>query len=687
MACNGYCCIGLTGTGLSDVTPNMITLNVGGTVTLTSSGADGQFIIHGTVNAAQVIAYKYALGATSSGWPNAPAYINAPCTLYAGTLGTAIVTGDCTLYYSPAHGQAASGNFYTYPGPRWPSGFFAANPARIPRVIGNCTFNDSCFFTNLTSVVGNVVLNDTAQMQSPINFPDDYTFVTGSVTLNSPVAAGIRPNLGSLVLNGQSYVSVGSVPLTVAGGATFNDSSYNLGTFVGPATFNDESRNEGTITGNASFLEDSFNVGTVTGSVTWDGFTGTNAYGTFVNGQIQPRTMYFTGSDWSNLSSWWDDDTFASQASSLPNSSDSVVLAADCTWNSGSTPTVVNLTTNWAFGISITVTGTATFAGAAYNTSSGYVTGNATFTDTAANSGTITGNATFTDTAANSGTIAGNATFTDTAANSGTITGNATFTGTNTNTGTITGTTYVDGCLNGAYYFDNVATTLACGGNGVWNGNFYYNGEVTGPIPSTIYVRTTGSDATGNATEASPLATAQYAFNAAASVSGDIVIDFGVGNFGGVTLTQDWPSRISVRGAGVAQSFIGGINGNGADGWYDWNAYTNYAPTGGRSISVVSDNSVQLGSVSANGGNASGSADDPSTSGGSITLTDASSTSLSVAGGNGYSWNLYSFYPGAAGTITLAGGSTVPDTLNGNVVTTNLRKGRGVNGSNILGIA
>ena len=60
-------------------------------------------------------------------------------------------------------------------------------------------------------------------------------------------------------------------------------------------------------------------------------------------------TLYFNGavdSDWAEIENWWTSDDFTTQASALPSSSDSVVLSSSCDTNSGSEPTVVNLTIN-----------------------------------------------------------------------------------------------------------------------------------------------------------------------------------------------------------------------------------------------------------------------------------------------------------------------------------------------------
>jgi hypothetical protein len=91
-------------------------------------------------------------------------------------------------------------------------------------------------------------------------------------------------------------------------------------------------------------------------------------------------------------------------------------------------------------------------------------------------------------------------------------------------------------------------------------------------------------------------------------VVGDVVLDFGAGSFGGVDLNaagaSEWPSRIAVRGAGATQSFLGGINGNGADEIYDYEfGYIIESAAYGKNISIVSTNTINIGNISANGGN------------------------------------------------------------------------------------
>ena len=150
-------------------------------------------------------------------------------------------------------------------------------------------------------------------------------------------------------------------------------------------------------------------------------------------------TLYFNAAvngDWAELGNWWTDDTFTTQASALPTSSDNVVLSATCNSNSGSEPTVVDLTFNdptydgGHLYIAVTVTGNATFNVSSYNY--GTVTGNATFNDNSRNDfGTVSGDATFNDNSRNDfGGVNGNATFTAssyTGSPTGTVSGTVTF--------------------------------------------------------------------------------------------------------------------------------------------------------------------------------------------------------------------------------------------------------------------
>jgi len=110
-------------------------------------------------------------------------------------------------------------------------------------------------------------------------------------------------------------------------------------------------------------------------------------------------TLYYNNAvgneDWSTLGNWWLDDSFSTPATQLPTSSDDVEIYERLTSNSGSAPTVNNLTNNSEkepsgaykpFQTSVIVLGTATFNNHSYAAS-----------PTAGLLPTITGNAVFND--------------------------------------------------------------------------------------------------------------------------------------------------------------------------------------------------------------------------------------------------------------------------------------------------
>jgi hypothetical protein len=171
-------------------------------------------------------------------------------------------------------------------------------------------------------------------------------------------------------------------------------------------------------------------LGTTTASL-YLGSTPVAAYLGAVQVYSAAATLYFNGAvdtDWTTVGNWWLDDEHTQAAGRLPAAADSVIATASVLSNSGSAPTVVNLTfddpdVNFA-SLDIAIT----------------VTGNATFNDSASNRGTVSGNATFNDSAYNSGTVSGNATFNDGSYNAASVTGTATFTGSACNDGGTAGT-------------------------------------------------------------------------------------------------------------------------------------------------------------------------------------------------------------------------------------------------------
>lgn len=284
-----------------------------------------------------------------------------------------------------------------------------------------------------------------------------------------------------------------------------------------------------------------------------------------------------------------------------------------------------------------------------------------------------------------------------------------------------------------------------------------------------VFVRSAGNDSTGNGTSGAPYATAQAAFAATyAALDGttNYVLDFDAGSFGGVNLgttaAVEWPAAIAVRGLGVLNSFLGGITAFGSN---------SASPTAGKSVTIVSDGTINLGTINATGGKDTTLNGVAGQSGGVISLTDSVADLIITNGGDGsegygasgaggfgggvsltnsVTGNISSFggagvefggsggglvlvnsivgtidnygtqggtqgghggnatitnsrcgnidsrggrvtqgrdgVAGATGVVTFSGYSILPDTIYATVRTTNLKQGKGVNGSAILGI-
>lgn len=150
---------------------------------------------------------------------------------------------------------------------------------------------------------------------------------------------------------------------------------------------------------------------------------------------------------------------------------------------------------------------------------------------------------------------------------------------------------------------------------------------------SPIYIRVNGNDSTGDGSINAPFLTAQKAFEMAYDISqygGSnelLVLDFGIGNFGGVNLATanatEWPNNIAVRGVNLNQSFLGEINGNGNDGIIDYETYTDIVvPSNGKDIYIISNNSISINTINSNGGNGISVSFGISTRGGNLIIKD-----------------------------------------------------------------
>jgi hypothetical protein len=157
-----------------------------------------------------------------------------------------------------------------------------------------------------------------------------------------------------------------------------------------------------------------------------------------------------------------------------------------------------------------------------------------------------------------------------------------------------------------------------------------------------IYVRGSGDDNTADGTLSLPFLTAQAAFNYALGLgsSGNYVLDFGSGNYGGVSVQNvegGWPQRIAVRGEGPAESFLGDVYASSSTcSWNDPEYQVFTIGDNGKNVHITSDGSINLGDVSSNG---SSSCNLPGPlveggNGGQIRLKDAVCGLVSANGGS-----------------------------------------------------
>ena len=111
-----------------------------------------------------------------------------------------------------------------------------------------------------------------------------------------------------------------------------------------------------------------------------------------------------------------------------------------------------------------------------------------------------------------------------------------------------------------------------------------------------IYVRASGNDANSGLSVFNAVATVQHAYNIAAGMSGNVVLDLDAHTYAGIGhpelglgLTADWPARIGVRGVSATTSFLGGINGSGIND----DANGDGLATNGWNLTIVSDGTVK----------------------------------------------------------------------------------------------
>lgn len=731
----------------------------------TNSGSDP------TVANLTVDAYLFAIGITVTGIANfnssffsgtitgdcvfsnnsiTSGVITGDCTLSGGSYNdTGTITGDCTFSSSGSNGGYITGNCIfdedswnylsitgdcTFNDISWNAG----------TITGNCTFNDSSY-NSQGSITGNATFNGSSYSNGTVT--GDATFngdaynagyVMGAATFNNnsystgPLGSGVFNNYSYSafdILNNATFNDFSNNRSAVFGAATFNGDAYNASVgSANTATFNNSSRNDGAVTGDATFNDDSFNTGIVSGAATYNGFTGTNTYGSFIKGELATIIYIRTNGD--------NDTGDGSEALPYLTAQKAFDVAVV-----GSGPHLLNfgignfggvtLTQDWPSRIAVVgVNATQSFLGGINGNGTDAVTDFDTYTivlpatngknisivgNNSINLGTITTNGAYggdtnydfingsnggnvyltniyasnitatggtggnlnggnggnggnitlngcsvNELTANGGLVSyvgnggrggdveltdsscgniningsdgdasgvggsgGNVLLTNSIAGNinsifginyfpGVVNGNITLSSSTVkiiNAGTVVDNGNNTGYWNSTFYILSVATTLNSSGTGAWNSNYYRSGTLAFAVPSTIYVRTTGSNSTGDGSENNPLATAQIAFDAAINSTGNRILNFGAGNFGGVVLTQDWPSRIAVRGAGNTQSFLGGIDAKGQDFEYFEDGSGGYFVINagdGHNVEIYGNNDINIGNVITTGGNGDG---------------------------------------------------------------------------------
>ena len=309
-------------------------------------------------------------------------------------LGYYFIGGELTSLDSEGYGDHNELHYSSYPTTfeGWDSGnstYYFSGVATTLNSDGNGYWVDTYYLGGVATTLnsdGNGYWVDTYYLggvATPLNSDgngclDNKIYTAGSVTFDPATDTGYN------TCDSTYYVSGVATTLDSSGYGNYDGVHYS----AYPTTFEgwDAATSTYYFSGVATTLDSS-------GNGNWNGIE-------YING-LSARTLYFNGgvdSDWNNLSNWWTSNTYSTQAVALPSSIDSTVMSATCNTNSGSEPTVVNLTySSGNLGIAITVTGTATFKDTSYNDN--LITGDAIFLGNSYLTATaqVTGSATFRD--------------------------------------------------------------------------------------------------------------------------------------------------------------------------------------------------------------------------------------------------------------------------------------------------
>lgn len=338
--------------------------------------------------------------------------------------------------------------------------------------------------------------DDAVVLQPVSNISSGSAVVTNLTVEGSGSITNITVTATStLIQSGGSLGTGGAIsgPVTVGSGGVIGGSIMSVATVTGALTFSGSgsttSGNSGTVvsvstdvifsanwTGTAEYISAGvnviFNYG-YSGSASNLTVTGSTLYAGF------PTLYYSSGGmdfNWNTLSNWYVDSGHTQQASSIPDSTQDVILNSDVTSDSSAGAVANNLTVNYngmnsgKLWISITVTTLTTFSTDTYY---GDSMNSRTLTSPTV---TFNGNSYLNS----SSSIVGDVNFYDTSSNLGSITGDVTvysthavpFDSSHGNTGTISGTISYSGYSSRTVYFYHTGSSES------WTDiNYWYNGS------------------------------------------------------------------------------------------------------------------------------------------------------------------------------------------------------------------
>jgi hypothetical protein len=122
--------------------------------------------------------------------------------------------------------------------------------------------------------------------------------------------------------------------------------------------------------------------------------------------------------------------------------------------------------------------------------------------------------------------------------------------------------------------------------------------------PRVVYVEPlAGDDGTAEVgNPAKPYETAQAAYNAWKALNQDGAMVCGVGNCGGLVLTQSMSYTLHISGQGRESSELGGINAAGVDGTSGTGGTPGGPGANGYALKITSDGTINVGNIDVSGG-------------------------------------------------------------------------------------